>query len=821
MARSLIARKVVILNTIKFIPTRMPCAVILTTLAVEYLAVRAHLSHLQEEIHAQGTIYERGKFAANGQAWDVIIVEIGPGNFGAALEAERAISYFSPEVILLVGVAGGIKDVAIGDVVVSTKVYGYEFGKAEATFKSRPEIGLAAYRLEKRARVEARKSDWLGRLGEVPVATPKVFVAPIAAGEKVVVSTQSEVFQFLRSHYEDAIAIEMEGFGFLAAVRSDRKVDAIVIRGISDLIDGKTEADRAGAQEIAACHASAFAFQMLSKLEFGAAQETELAKQNGMSQKNSDHAKGWQTVVEGGTAYIGEIHFHGTDPQVPSSLPPLPAAAPRVKAQAKEIEVFFSYAHEDEALRDKLETHLKTLQRQRIIRQWHDRQIGAGKEWAGEIDQHLESAQIILLLVSADFIASDYCFDKEVKRAMERHRTGTARVIPVILRAVDLDGVPFNQLQSLPRDRIPVTSWRNQDEAFTDIAKGIRAVVKEIVSRDGDKWEPPPDNPRPNPFIVGSPVPAERFYGRQSAISTIRNRMGAKDEQCVNIIGHFSSGKTSLLNYIQTKEHQDKFFYKGQNPVIVKLDLEESKFHSPLGVTEGLRCALEEQLNDSLWSKHDSADQYKVNIGLSRLKNQGYRLVVMFDNFDRIKDKLSLFQGAWGDWRSKANRYLLAMVIVSSRPLNEIYKELGLSSPFSNIFTSVVLGGLEKDDWHQILINEFNVGKITDERLTWVESITGGLPFYVQMAASALWQFDSISIAEDQFREESYVHFKKLWDSLNEKEKNTLFYIAGISSVGKEVSHEGLTKRLKKHGILKNDGSIFSHLFIKFLKGLN
>ena len=107
----------------------MPQAVILTALPVEYLAVRSHLDNLQEVMHPQGTIYERGQFQANGQTWDVGIAEVGAGNAGAAVEAERAIAYFKPDILFFVGIAGGIKDVKIGDVVAATKVYGYESGK--------------------------------------------------------------------------------------------------------------------------------------------------------------------------------------------------------------------------------------------------------------------------------------------------------------------------------------------------------------------------------------------------------------------------------------------------------------------------------------------------------------------------------------------------------------------------------------------------------------------------------------------------------------------------------------------------------------------
>ena len=145
------------------------------------------------------------------------------------------------------------------------------------------------------------------------------------------------------------------------------------------------------------------------------------------------------------------------------------------------IEVFYSYSHLDEELRIQLEKHLSLLRRQGAISGWHDRRIGAGTEWAGQIDDHLNDAHVILLLISSDFLASDYCYDVEMTRALERHDSGEALVIPVILRAADWQTGPFSKLQALPKDAKPVTSWDNRDEAFTDVARGIRAAVEELA----------------------------------------------------------------------------------------------------------------------------------------------------------------------------------------------------------------------------------------------------------------------------------------------------------------------------------------------------
>lgn len=146
--------------------------------------------------------------------------------------------------------------------------------------------------------------------------------------------------------------------------------------------------------------------------------------------------------------------------------------------------VFMSYSHKDENLRDELETHLSMLKREGLISTWHDRKILAGEEFKNHIDENLEDSDIILLLVSPYFLASDYCFDIEMKRALERHKKEDARVIPIILEHCDWHAAPFGKLKALPKDGRPVTDYPNQNKAFLEVAQGIRNAIKESVGKD-------------------------------------------------------------------------------------------------------------------------------------------------------------------------------------------------------------------------------------------------------------------------------------------------------------------------------------------------
>ena len=156
----------------------------------------------------------------------------------------------------------------------------------------------------------------------------------------------------------------------------------------------------------------------------------------------------------------------------------------------KPLNLFYCYAREDKALCNELDVHLSGLKRQNHIITWSDREIRPGVAWKKEINANLKTSHLILLLVSPHFIASDYCYGIEMDYALQMHQAGKARVIPVIMRPVDWEDMPFSELKMLPTDAIPVASWANRDDAFLDIARNIRKTVKElrILLKTKEEW---------------------------------------------------------------------------------------------------------------------------------------------------------------------------------------------------------------------------------------------------------------------------------------------------------------------------------------------
>ncbi|UMP04068.1 5'-methylthioadenosine/S-adenosylhomocysteine nucleosidase [Amycolatopsis sp. EV170708-02-1] len=240
--------------------------VVCAALGVEYLAVRDHLRGPFAEREERGTLYQIGVFPTGRGPCRVALTQTGAGATHAGIELERAISVFHPQMVLFVGVAGGRKDVSLGDVVIADHIYDYESGRETATdFLPRIKTAAPTTRLLRRAQQLARDEAWQHRiLPATPATAPKAVVKPIAAGGKVVGDTGSATARFLDRHCGDAAAVEMEGHGFLHGAYLNDGVQALVVRGISDLLSGKSGAADEHWQPVASRHAAAFAFELLA-----------------------------------------------------------------------------------------------------------------------------------------------------------------------------------------------------------------------------------------------------------------------------------------------------------------------------------------------------------------------------------------------------------------------------------------------------------------------------------------------------------------------------------------------------------------------------
>jgi len=427
---------------------------------------------------------------------------------------------------------------------------------------------------------------------------------------------------------------------------------------------------------------------------------------------------------------------------------------------AAPISIFISYSHKDDKLRQALDDHLAILQRQGVIQPWHDRRITAGEEWAGEIDDHLASADIILLLVNAAFLASGYCNDIEMKRALERHDQGEALVIPVILQPSDWGSTELGRLQALPVHAKPVTTWSNRQEAFLSIAQAIREVAQEMreiprrsLTDPEHKSSPsPPDLVKPaatpgteasthhalNLEIPEGPVrhdspfyihPVEELrcceeIEQPGALIRIKSPKGmGKSSLMARLLAHAASKgyRTVPLNL---EEVNQRFF---DDP-----DCFMKWFCSAVGKGLGLRLKTEVYWDDIFGANDNSRDYFEKYL----LKNDSPPLVLAIDNFDRVFAHAAIetdFCGLLRSWHELARNNVLwekfRLIIVHAQ---ESYLQKDINqSPF-NVGLPVDLGEFSAEQvWelvqrHGLMLKEEQVDKLIE--------LVGGHPYLIRTA---------------------------------------------------------------------------------------
>jgi len=406
------------------------------------------------------------------------------------------------------------------------------------------------------------------------------------------------------------------------------------------------------------------------------------------------------------------------------------------------IEVFFSYAHKDEHLRDQLANHLSILKWQHIITEWYDREISAGTEWAGKIDAHLNTARIILLLISSDFLASDYCYSIEVTRAMERHAAGEACVIPVILRPVVWQGAPFEKLQALPKNAIPVISWSDIDEAFTNVAEGIRKVVEEI--------SPAPD-PFPDPQRIeppDGPVPLDStVYIERPPIEADCYERILKPGALIRIKAPRQMGKSSLMGRILHHASQQDYqavslnFQLADRRIFTDLKVFLQWFCAKVSQKLGLTSKLEEYW-DHIYGDKDNCTVYFEEYLLQKISNP---LALALDEVNLIFQHPEIatdFFGLLRAWHEEANKgnlwKKLRLLIVHSQ---EVYIPLNIhQSPF-NVGLQIELQEFSQDQVQELVKRHglgWNTGQIEQLR-----AMVGGHPYLVRAALYHIARHDT------------------------------------------------------------------------------
>lgn len=457
---------------------------------------------------------------------------------------------------------------------------------------------------------------------------------------------------------------------------------------------------------------------------------------------------------------------------------------------SRPVEVFYAYSHADEMLRQTLENHLAALQHQNIIHGWYDREIAAGDIRETTVKQHLDNAQLILLLISPDFLASDECYQMALY-ALERHAQNQAKVIPVLLRPADMSRLPFIHLSPLPSNAQPVTLWTNQDVAFVDIAKGIRQIAERLSNSTVTI-----SKPQSNPFNPTQYISPLRFIGRNHELNEVFSIL--EDNQSVSLVGEQLMGKTSFLHKVISHFKQ----HVPHKKILLFSGLES--------VSQSITSFIENIIEKPTESEDSDRLADQLDAWVSSNTQQGTIPLIIVDDaeilFERFPVRfLERLRGMLGR---------VSFIFATQRDLDLLITEISRTSGLENRLKIIRLILLDNNAAENIIQAGSPILSKEDQLL--LKEWAGNHPFYLHLFGSHLFnarlQGQHSETAIDRFYTEAAPKLRRIWNSLPEIDKITLQNL----SQGKQITTR--QRILKIRGLLTPDGQLFGRILQEWIE---
>lgn len=504
------------------------------------------------------------------------------------------------------------------------------------------------------------------------------------------------------------------------------------------------------------------------------------------------------------------------------------------------LSIFISYAHADEADKDRLVSELSILQRKKLVKAWDDRQIDGGDEWRHEIFKAMDGCDLALLLVSRHFLASEFIQSDELTHLLKRRDSHNIRVVSLVLSpCLWMEVEAIGKLQALPKDAKPIKSFPEEsgqrDEAWVGIAKKIAGWARKFIEGQdaiapagalahvapahvGTPAHMTPaavhapalphaDTPiaahaathAPNPFDPWQAATGARFFGRSEELQDLQRAM--EEGRSLSLIGERRIGKTSLLRTWQGRleqMHRTVRFLNGQGPESVSCTALLAAIVGAAAMPGAAGAGSAEQIADQC-----------ANILASWCQSHApFAPVLLIDEADPLPQKLP--HRFFERLRNLVENRQLCLVFASHEDINEVYQKTGRTSPLINLLETRQLGLLSPDAASAMA----GMGQFDFERQSLMRKVAGTHPYYLALLGRRLWDMDDIELALAQFHYEADKRLAELWAHLSAGEQ------AAVEQVGRgeAVASKKRLNDLKMKGLLDAKGQLFGEVLADWLR---